>query len=65
MPTVRSSAILSVDYDPLHRELSITFRSGQTYKYSPVPPAVYQGLLNAPSIGSYYNENIKDRYSEV
>ena len=59
---VSSSAIAAVAYDQQSEELSITFRSGQTYNYSNVPMGVYQGLMGASSMGAYFVENIRDNY---
>lgn len=43
-------------------ELTIVFRSGRTYIYSGVSHEVYQGLLTAPSAGSYFHAYIKENY---
>lgn len=63
MPSVRSSAITFVDYDPETKELRITFTRGFTYTYYGVPASVYAGLLNASSVGTYFNDHIRDRYA--
>jgi len=34
------------------------------HEYWPVPPDVHQALLNAESIGRYFNTHIKDCYHE-
>jgi hypothetical protein len=38
-------------YDADTEKMYMTFRSGQTYEYSGVKQADYDGLLSAPSIG--------------
>jgi len=58
---VNSSAINKVGYE--NPNLYIEFTHGRRYIYSPVPENVFQGLLQASSKGTYYNDNIKDRYS--
>lgn len=64
MPYLRSKAISRVEYNKLTGTLSIWFvESGGPYDYYRVPEAVYLGLLNARSAGTYFNDHIRDRYS--
>ncbi|WP_431078562.1 KTSC domain-containing protein [Pseudomonas siliginis] len=42
--------------------MKITFKQGKTYDFCRVPLNVYQGLINAPSKGGYFDRVIKDRY---
>ncbi len=64
MPFVRSSAIRRAEYDEATSTLSIWFvESGGPYDYYHVPKAVYLGLLIAGSVGTYFNDTIRDRYS--
>jgi hypothetical protein len=65
VPLVASSAIQSIEFDELTNRLRITFTSGKTYTYYAVPRSVYEGFLNAPSKGEFFNEYIKDQYSFV
>jgi hypothetical protein len=67
MPRVSSSMMTRVNYDDSTSKLDITFIGGKTYRYSEVPPEIYDGLLDSESKGEYFNENIKDAfaYSEV
>lgn len=62
MIPVRSSAIAAVGYDPATRRMKIAFKQGRTYDFCGVPLEVYQGLINAGSVGSYYDRVIRDRY---
>lgn len=62
MPSLNSSAISSVRYDPATRQLRITFHSSGTYTYFGVPPEVYEGLMAAESAGRYFNRVIRPRY---
>jgi hypothetical protein len=41
----------------------VTFRSGQIYRYLDIPIRVYRELLAAESKGTYYNFNIRNRFS--
>ena len=59
---VESSAITSVGYEKETQILELEFHSGNIYRYSNVPEMVYQGLLIADSIGSYFSEDIRDEY---
>ncbi|MFD5214977.1 KTSC domain-containing protein [Microbacterium sp. NPDC058345] len=59
---VSSSALTSVGYDPAHAVLEIEFRSGDVYRYYAVPPSVHSALMHAPSLGTYFQRRIRDRY---
>jgi hypothetical protein len=63
MIPVSSSAISAVGYDPQTGRMKITFTQGHTYDFCRVPQRVYDGLMKAWSKGTYYNDNIKDRYT--
>lgn len=63
MVHVRSSAISAVGYDPESRRMKITFTQGHTYDFCRVPQHVYDGLMRSNSKGTFYNDNIKDRYT--
>ena len=62
MPSLNSSAISWVDYDPWSRTLEITFQSGRTYTLQGVPEYHYIGLLNASSAGRYFNDHLRGNY---
>jgi hypothetical protein len=53
---------MSVGYDAENGLLEIEFRSGSVYQDNGVPQETYAGLVAAPSIGSFFHKNIKDRY---
>ena len=57
-----SSMIAGANYDPNHKVLALTYKSGDVYQYRRVPPVVVEGLLTAESPGHYVNENIKDTF---
>lgn len=59
---VQSSNIRSVGYDQGAMVLEIEFHTGGVYQYIDVPRSVYDGLLRAPSKGSYFHSHIKERY---
>ena len=60
---VESNYLRSVGYDSSSQVLEIEFRKGGVYQYIDVPPTVYTNLMNAPSHGRYFNENIKEAYA--
>lgn len=60
---VESNYLRSVGYDSSSQVLEIEFRKGGVYQYIDVPPTVYTDLMNAPSHGRYFNENIKEAYA--
>jgi KTSC domain-containing protein len=60
MPYFNSSAIKRAEYDA--GRLTIWFPAGHSYDYCGVPESIWQGLLNASSKGTYFNNHIADRY---
>ena len=62
---VESSAILAVGYDAGSGILEVVFHTGRTYRYFEVPLAAYEALLDAESIGAYFNREIRPRYRGV
>ncbi|MDC1141530.1 KTSC domain-containing protein [Planctomycetota bacterium] len=54
---VTSSNIASVAYE--NSILLIKFNSGDVYAYQGVPKSVYDGLLTAESIGSYFHSQVR------
>ena len=59
---VISSALTEVRYDAPSGDLDIRFVSGKIYRYFNVPPEVYEGLVAAPSKGTFFNAHIKEKY---
>lgn len=51
-----------IEYDEVARRLNIWFNQTGQYSYFGVPLALYLGLLNAPSKGRYFNDNIRDQF---
>lgn len=56
---VSSSNIAAIGFDDATNTLGVQFLNGTEYHYFGVPLEVYEGLLNAPSKGSYLNELVK------
>ena len=59
---VRSRDIAIVGYDSKTSTLEVTFRNGGVYHYFGVPAEVYKTLMTAPSQGTYFNQDIKEKY---
>lgn len=59
---VRSSMIRAVGYTTPKQQMHVRFNTGNVYGFSDVPVDVYSGLLKADSKGTYFNENIRDKY---
>jgi hypothetical protein len=59
MPSANTSAMSYVRYDHT-AEFDITFVGGKIYRYVGVPLAIYVGLLEAASEGTFFNEHIKE-----
>ena len=60
---MQSSALEQVIYDPAAHTLRATFRdSGRTYIYRGVPQDVYDGLIFADSIGTFFNAHIRNNF---
>ena len=58
---VNSSAIRAVGYDG--HTLAVVFTTSDTvYTHHGVPYSVYAGLMQAESMGAYYNRYIRGRY---
>ena len=67
MTNVDSSNVAAVGFDEESQTLQIEFKNGAAYQYFDVPEAIYKGLLGAPSVGQFLNQQVKGsyRYSRV
>lgn len=63
MIPVSSSNIESVGYDAATETVCVKFLNGSVYAYKGVPLSEFEGLKNAPSVGSYLHRNFKNVYS--
>jgi hypothetical protein len=59
---VESTTLATVAYDEVRELLQLEFRSLAICQYLGVPAAVHEGLLRAPSKGSYFNQVIRERF---
>ncbi len=62
---VESSMISSIGYDSSSSTLEVEFKSDhQVWQYLDVPEYVWYEFESAASIGKYWHENIKNKYSQ-
>jgi hypothetical protein len=59
---VSSSNVAAIGYDENNQVLYVRFMNNMLYIYKGVPVSEYNGLQNAPSVGSYLHRNIKSFY---
>lgn len=62
MQSVSSSNVAELGYDDANQVVYVRFLNGTVYIYKGVSQFEYDGLLNAPSIGSYLHRNYKNVY---
>jgi hypothetical protein len=56
----RSAQLASIGYDVAKGVLEVEFRKGGIYQYVGVCAETHRQLLAAPSIGTYFNEMIRE-----
>lgn len=59
---VASSNLMSVGYDSDTMILEVEFRQGGLYQYFEVPVHIYDGLMGAPSKGTYFQRFVRNKY---
>lgn len=59
---VSSSDIASIGYDEDVEILEVEFLKGGVYIYKGVPKVLFEGLINAQSIGSFFSREIKSAF---
>jgi hypothetical protein len=62
MIPVDSSNVKEVGYDEQNEVVHVRFLNNTEYIYKGVPKHEYEGLRNAPSVGSYLHRNFKGSY---
>lgn len=60
--SVSSSCIAAIFYEESESALKIRFNKGYVYQYNDVAREVFLSLLNAESLGYFFNRNIKNCY---
>jgi len=60
-----TTAFHAVGYDPATEELMVVFvATSQTFRYSRVTPRQWADMLNAPSVGKWFQANIVAKRAE-
>jgi hypothetical protein len=60
---VSSSSIRSVGYEERNRLLEVEFSDGRVTQYSGVSAEVHRRLMSAPSIVSYFRDNVEESFT--
>lgn len=60
---VSSSSIRSVGYDERNRMLEVEFSDGRIMQYSGVSAEIHRRLMSAPSMVSYFRDNIEESFT--
>jgi len=60
---LNASNIRSAGYDSRSRVLEIEFSSGGIFQYSGVSDEVYRRLMNAPSPGTFFRDEIEESFT--
>jgi hypothetical protein len=59
---VSSSNIVSIGFDPESETLEIEFKDSGIYQYFNVPQFMHERLMQADSVGKFFNMEIKQAY---
>lgn len=62
MVLVSSSNIDAIGYREDIQTLRVQFKNGSLYEYYNLPVIEFENFKNSPSLGSYLNYQIKNRY---
>jgi hypothetical protein len=60
---VSTSSIRSVGYDERNRVLEVEFSDGRITQFSGVSAEVHRRLMSAPSIVSYFRDNVEESFA--
>lgn len=62
---VQSSNLLEIGYDPATETLEVMFKNGGVYQYYNLPQHMYDQLMQAPSHGTFFNNEIRGHFQEA
>jgi hypothetical protein len=62
---LRSSTLARAEYNANSAQLVLDFHDGSRYAYSGFPTSSFNELLHAPSQGTFFNREIRNRYPYV
>jgi len=57
---VDSSNLQAVGYDLAEHSLYVRFHSGRLYRYSRVPPLIYEELMKSESKGKFFDTQVRN-----
>ncbi len=60
---LNASSLRSAGYDARNRVLEIEFSNGGISQYSGVSEEIYRRFMNAPSPGSYFQDQIEESFT--
>lgn len=60
---VRSTNIVSIGYDSDTSVLEIEFYSREVYQYTNIPQRLFDDFMTSQSLGRYFAQNIKGKFS--
>ena len=60
---VSSGTIRAIGFDERSRVLEVEFSDGKVVQYSGVSAEIHRRLVNAPSIVSYFRDNIEESFT--
>jgi hypothetical protein len=60
---LNATNLRSAGYDARNRVLEIEFSTGGIHQYSGVSEEVYRRLMNSPSPGSYFRDEIEENFA--
>jgi len=65
MSDIKSSNIKCMGYSEKTQQLRVHFTNGGLFQYKDVPVDVYNEMMKADSIGSYFSKNIRTTFTCV
>lgn len=60
--TPKSSNIASYAYSPKRSALTVEFKNGDVWEYEKIPPAIFEAMKRAASVGKFLHERVKGHY---
>jgi hypothetical protein len=58
----KSTRISSAEYDLENWELTLSFVKGGNYRYREVPPETWEAMVEAESVGKFFNKEIRSKF---
>ena len=62
---LQSRLIEGLSYDDETHSLTLYFRSGQLRQFAEIPREIVDALVDAPSAGKFYVDNIRDHFQPI